>query len=202
MPRASTTPSLPEQLPVAILESNPHSCFLLTESLDFAYCNSSWDRFARENSGGEEVFASRVLSRNFLDFVPLDLKDFYAGLFAAARAGAQVMHHEYQCSSPADFRVFRMDIYPLQAGRGFAVINSLMVEHPHTQATLGPSDATYKNENGLIRMCSNCRRSSRVDNPDVWDWVPSHLDRHDVTHGICQLCLDYYYRAYQRHKPA
>lgn len=185
---------LPEQLPVAVLENSPHSCFSLTESLEIAYCNSAWDRFAQVNGGGQEIFGARVLSRNFLDFVPVELKDFYAGLFAKARSLGRPVGHEYECSSAVVFRVFRMDIYPLHAGRGFAVVNSLKIERAHTLAALEPNDATYKTNTGLIRMCANCRRTNRPGDPHAWDWVPEHLGRGDVTHGVCPLCREYYYR--------
>lgn len=186
---------LPSKVPEETLESSPYACFVLTESLDIAYCNSAWDRFALQNGGTGQVLAAQVISRNLFDFIPAALKDYHAGLFAQARLHGRRVTHDYECSSPRSFRRFRMEIYPLQPGRGFAVVNSLTVERPHSQPSWKPDDTIYRNSNGLIRMCANCRRTNRASDPDVWDWVPSYMEatRRDVTHGVCRVCAEYYY---------
>ena len=80
------TPSkLPDKIPAA-LESCPHACFALTESLEISYCNAAWDRFALENGGGPEHAGSRVISKPFLQFVPRDLEQHFRNLFRTARA--------------------------------------------------------------------------------------------------------------------
>jgi hypothetical protein len=186
---------LPQELPEEILEGSPYACFVLTESLDIAYCNAAWDRFALQNGGADRVLAAQIVSRNLLDFIAPELKDYHAGLFAQARSLGRAVSHDYECSSPSVFRQFRMQIYPLLAGRGFTVINSLTVERPHNRLVWEPSEAVYRNSNGLIRMCANCRRTNRAGHPDIWDWVPAYLERtrRDVTHGLCPVCAEYYY---------
>jgi hypothetical protein len=197
MPAAAKTNPLPRGVPKRVLEGSPYACFALNESLEIAYCNSAWDRFALKNGGTQRVLAAKVCSRNLFEFIPEELKDFYSGLFARARRLGCEVTHDYECSTPDAFRLFRMQIYPLRAGEGFIVINSLKVEGPHSRERCQENDAVYKNRYGLIRMCANCRRTSRAVQPDVWDWVPSYLGRNDVTHGICTFCLDYYYGKYK-----
>lgn len=179
-----------------VLESCPDPCFALSESLDITYCNTGWNNFALLNQGGPEVLGARVVSRNLLDFIPDDLKSYHAGLFAKARALGQPVSHDYECSSATMFRLFRMQIYPLD--QGFAVINSLRLEHPHDRTPLEPNDALYLNSSGLIRMCANCRRTNRTNDPAAWDWVPDYVERvrRNTTHGVCPACLEYYYRPY------
>jgi hypothetical protein len=192
------TPSrLPGEIPAAV-ESSPHVSFAVTESLDIYYCNPAWDRFASENEGSPVVLAKGVLHKSFLEFVPEQLKAHYAGLFQRVRTTSRMQSQNYECSSAHQFRIYRMQIYPLQKGMGFLVINSLRVEREHTREAHEPDDAMYRDKTGLICMCANCRRSRRVDDPETWDWVPAYVlaVRDDVTHGVCAFCLEYYYGAF------
>lgn len=183
--------------PLDVLERARDTSFALSEQLDITYCNSAWDRFAQENGGNLELQGRNVISKNLLAFVAAELRDFYNGLFARARAIGQPVDHDYECSSAPIFRLYRMRVYPLAPDHGFVVLNSLRVEHPHDRIARPPDDAVYTDSAGLMHMCANCRRTRRANPslPQVWDWVPSYLDRtlSNVSHGICPVCLEYYY---------
>lgn len=192
------TPSkLPDKIPAAV-EASPHACFALTESLEICYCNPAWDTFALENSAEAGVLAASVLHKPFLEFIPEDLRLVYREIFQRARALGRMQSQDYECSSAEVFRIYRMQVYPLQPGCGFAVVNSLVVAHPHTRAVCQPDDARYRDRDGLIRMCANCRRTRRVDAPAAWDWIPAYVERpwREVTHSVCPFCREYYYGAY------
>lgn len=190
------TKTLPREIPLAVLENSSDPCYTVNESLEITYCNPAWDLFSRLNQGGPAALRASVLSRNLLDFIPEELKKYHTGLFATARALGRPVTHDYECSTATMFRLYRMQIYPLDTG--FAVINSLRVEHPHDRTPVEPNDAIYRNSAGLIRMCSNCRRTNRADDPAAWDWVPAYLDYkgRKITHGVCLLCMEYFYRPY------
>ncbi|MGZ4878920.1 MAG: hypothetical protein ACXV5M_12225 [Candidatus Angelobacter sp.] len=192
---------MPDKIPAAV-ESSPHACFALTESLDICYCNSAWDRFALENGGGPDVLAAAILHKPFLQFVPEDLRENFRNLFHRARTMGRLQSQDYECSSAQLFRVYRMQVYPLQPGSGFVVMNSLRVVHPHTRAVCEPDDARYRCERGLIHMCANCRRTCRIGDPETWDWVPAYVERprREMTHTICPFCREYYYSAYLKPK--
>jgi predicted outer membrane lipoprotein len=191
-----TRPAEARAIPINVLESCPYPCFVVNESLEINYCNQAWNKFAMLNEGGTGVLAWRVLSHNLLDFVPEDLRNYHTALFARARETGKPVTHDYECSSATMFRLFRMHIFPL--GQGFAVINSLRVEHPHDRATAQPDEAKYRNRAGMIRMCSNCRRTNRVEDSAAWDWVPDYVERMrpNSTHGVCPTCMEYYYGEY------
>ncbi len=193
---------LPKAPPVEALAEAVDPCFTLSEPLDITYCNPAWDRFAEVNGGGPEVLARNVVSKYLLDFVSGDLKGYYADLFARARQLGQPVGHDYECSGARVFRLYRMQIYPLEPGQGFVVVNSLRVERPHDRTAHEPDDAIYKDRAGLMHMCANCRRTRREANGEreVWDWVPAHLDRRlsNVSHGVCPMCLEYYYGPYMQ----
>lgn len=188
---------LPSKIPTA-MQTCPQACFALTEALEFSYCNPAWDRFALENQGTRGALAKDVLHKCFLEFVPEQLKAHYAGLFSRARATGRMQSQDYECSSAQKFRIYRMQAYPLEAGLGFLVVNSLRVEREHTRRAHEPDDARYRDKNGFICMCANCRRAQRIGDPGTWDWVPDYVRnrRRDVTHGICPFCREYYYGAY------
>jgi len=192
-----TPTSLPDKIPASV-KSSPHACFALTESLDICYCNAAWDRFARENSAGSDVLGASVLHKPFLQFIPEDLRLIYTEIFQQARAQGRMQSQDYECSSAQDFRVYRMQVYPLQVGCGFVVINSLVIVHPHTREICEQDDASYRDNDGLIHMCANCRRTRRVDTPAAWDWVPAYVEhtRRDATHSVCPFCHEYYYGDY------
>jgi len=192
-----TPATLPGKMPAAV-ESSPHACFCLTESLEFCYCNAAWDQFARENGGTPNVLAASVLHKPFLQYVPEALHANFEELFHRVRALGRLQSQDYECSSANIFRVYRMQVYPLKPGSGFVVINSLRVVHPHTREVCEPDDAVYRCVLGLIHMCANCRRTRRNGDPEIWDWVPAYVarPRREMTHTICPFCREYYYSAY------
>lgn len=189
---------LPAEFPTAVMERSPHACFALTESLDICYCNPAWDWFAIENGGGVDVLAGNVMHKPFLQYVPSGLRGNFESLFTTARALGRPQAQDYECSSPQTFRLYRMQIYPMQPGSGFAVVNSLRVAHPHTRTACEPDETRYLHNDGLMRMCANCRRTRRVDNPAAWDWVPEFVERprKNVSHSVCPICAEYYYGTY------
>lgn len=180
-------------MPVEVLKSNPSACYMLGADLEITYCNPAWNRFATEN-GGTGLLAESVLNRPVLEFFTPVMRDYYARLFARARQKREMQRQEYECSSPEIFRFFQMQIYPLK--NGFAVINSLHAKKAHSQYGLRPLDYIYLQANAFVRICSNCRRTCRNDSSGQWDWVPAYLDPNlkNTTHGICAVCLEYFYR--------
>jgi hypothetical protein len=192
-----TPAKLPDKIPASV-ESSPHACFALTESLYICYCNSAWDRFALENGGGAEVLAASVLHKPFLQFVTDELRENLKNIFQRVRTLGRMQSQDYECSSAQVFRLYRMQVYPLKSGCGFVVNNSLLVVHPHTRAVCESDDAIYRCKLGLIHMCANCRRTRRNGDPEIWDWVPAYVERpaRDTTHTVCPFCREYYYSAY------
>ena len=50
-------------------------------------------------------------------------------------------------------------------------------------------------------MCAHCRHTRSADDPQRWDWVPQYVaePRTRISHGICPLCLAYYYQLLPKH---
>jgi hypothetical protein len=88
-----------------------------------------------------------------------------------------------------------MAVKPLRNVPVLLVACSLRRESAHP-ATAAAVEGCYRDKNGFITMCSNCRRTRRVGcAPQIWDWVSAFVANPPdcVSHGICGLCLEYYY---------
>jgi hypothetical protein len=87
-----------------------------------------------------------------------------------------------------------MCVHPVRSAPALLVVCSLRLEKPHDAQPGDPAQFRYRNQDRFIVMCSNCRRTRRPGS-DTWDWVPdfvAHLPPL-VSHGLCKLCLEYYY---------
>lgn len=180
-------------VPTSALEASEDVSCQLNNDLRIIYCNPAWDRFALANNGGWAL-SDRVLGSMIMDFVPSSLLEFYRAVFASARDA--VVEFDYECSSPAFYRIFQMQILPVERPTGYTVINALNVElgieEKRQALALGPE---YLSNAGIITVCSHCRRSRRIDRSGQWDWVPANLKPalRNVSHGLCPICHAYFY---------
>jgi len=181
-------------VPVAALEHDHAVIFSLDADLRITYCNTAWDRFAVAN-GGPELMRPAPIGRPLLDFISGPLAAYYAAALGNARSAPEPWHHVYECSSPAAFRRFVMHVFPDKVTHGLLVVNSLCVERPHEPGQTRLRDADYRGRNGLIVMCSHCRRTRRDGPLEEWDWVPEYVEHQPpkTSHGLCNPCLEYYY---------
>ena len=181
-------------IPISTLEASGDISCRLNSDLRIVYCNPAWDRFALANNGGLAL-SDRVLGSIIMDFIPPELIEFYRAAFASARDA--VVEFDYECSTPDLYRIFQMQILPVEEPKGYTVINALTVEEgmegKRTALVLNPPE--YLNEAGIITLCSHCRRSSRIDCSGQWDWVPANLKPalRNVSHGLCPICYEYFY---------
>ncbi|MBK9166944.1 MAG: PAS domain-containing protein [Bryobacterales bacterium] len=188
------------------LERDPAIIYVLDWDLRIVHCNLAWDQFAEAN-GGARWRRTHVIGTPAMSVVPPDLFPFYSGAFAQVRRTGESWTHRYECSSPGRLRVFHMNVLPCLESNQILVVHSLAVERPHgPERPPVPGDpGVHCGADGLLRMCSHCRRTKRASEP-VWDWVPSFVERAPapVSHGLCPVCIMYYYpdvRAHRQGKP-
>jgi len=184
------------------LDAHPGSVFGLSSDRRIAYVNAAWSRFAEENEGQPGIQHAWDLGASYLDAVAEPLRSFYEDLLRrAVEAGAASMHPaacDYECSSAETFRMYHMDVYALHGGRGYLLVNSLVVEEPHDPAKRAPHDPdrdAYTDPDGLIHQCSHCRRVENLRVQDRWDWVPDWVDEppEETSHTVCTVCFEYFY---------
>jgi hypothetical protein len=173
------------------LASSENTSYLLSDELRIVRVNEAWTRFA-EHNGGDAMLARWKRGAYVLDAISIVLRDFYRALFTRALAGTVPIHHDYECSSDTVERFFRMTVYPLHSAF-LAVTHSLTVERPHDRTECDPSD-TYLHD-GVLRVCSHCRRVRAKGSLERWDWVPAYVREPppNLSHGLCAPCSWYYH---------
>lgn len=165
--------------------------YVLSHDLALVRANAAWARFARENDG-DAVLARWGRGARVDAAISPPLRGFYTAAYARVIATGNRWEHDYECSSPTTFRKFRMVVYPVNA-QFLVVVNSLTVEVPHSQPVSEADDPTYALE-GIVTMCSHCRRVRNQRVGKQWDWVPSYVASppNNLSHGLCEACFEYY----------
>ncbi len=194
--------SLLRDFDLIALDQHDGSVIGVDEQLRIGFLNAGWFRFAAQN-GGEPAISERWgLGANLWAAIPTPLHEFFRNLFATAvessRTGAlHPILHDYECSSPENYRSFTLSLYPLRENKGFLLVNSLRVETPWGTESPLPSraEADYRAQDGMIRQCANCRRIQEAGEAQQWhhvlEWIRSSPPK--TSHGMCPICLDYYY---------
>ncbi len=172
-------------------ETDPAVIYALDRDDRLTHCNLAWDRFAFDNNGASAA-RQHQLTRCIFDSIPVSLTAFYRDLYKSVRTTRQERTHIMECSSPLLFRRFHMSIRPFGEA-GLLTVNTLLEETPHSRES-HEADSRYVDRNGIVMICSHCRRTRNVLQPEIWDWVPAFLGNDPrVSHGLCPLCLNYHY---------
>jgi hypothetical protein len=172
--------------------------YMLNSEFRIMYFNPAWNRFAEAN-GASQLTTPSLIGADLFDLIPEVLRPFYSDAFRDVMATGKVWEKSYECSSPTLFRMFRMRIHVVKPEHWFVVTNSLLVERSHTRMMWRAEPDEYMDANGLITVCAHCRCSKRIDNPNQWDFVPEYVEpalnyTARVSHGLCPVCLVYFYR--------
>ncbi|MCE9553273.1 MAG: hypothetical protein K8T91_07835 [Planctomycetes bacterium] len=182
---------------VEALDQHASAAYGLWPDLRLAYFNPSWFAFAAANDGEPDISSRWPLGASIADLPAPPLSNFYRILFGRCLATNSRREFEYDCSSADVDRRFHMVIRPLGKAAGLLIINTLRLEHPHDESLRPKHDAIeqqYRDRNGIIRMCMNCRGINRLSNPAAWDWVPAWVRvlPDNVSHGLCPVCASFY----------
>ena len=181
------------------LENSPNSIFGLSKDLKLIYFNKAWFDFAKQNKGEPGIPDCFKIGTPIEKSISGVLKDFYINQFKKTINGVKAWKHEYECSSSKVFRLFSQDSYPLKNHEGIIVVNSLKIERVidrNNSSRHQFKSGIYLNENGLITQCSNCRKTQRTGEPEVWDWIPLLIEQplKNISHSICPICFDFYWK--------
>lgn len=178
------------------IEIDDSVIYVLNPELCLVYCNPYWDKFAIEN-GGERVQRQYIDRGSILDITPPVLRPFYLNHFRRGQEQQKHWEHDYECSSPTLKRLFRMRVFPLGQSH-ILVENSLRIEEEHdSDRIVGQAVmARYADKDGIVTMCSHCRRTKRSNMTETaWDWVPSYVRNPPqfISHGLCHMCIPLYF---------
>ncbi|MES2732302.1 MAG: hypothetical protein V4714_11150 [Bacteroidota bacterium] len=181
------------------LEESAQSVFGLSPELTLNYFNQAWMNFSN-NNGGEPGISTRFpLGANLKQAISGEIADFYMKKYEEVLQTGNVWNHEYECSSYDQYRLFHQITFPLKNKAGLIVVNSLTVDLPMQEIkriSCSPIEELYRQPSGFITQCSNCRRSQRAFQAEIWDWVPEWIRQAPpkISHSICPICSDYYWK--------
>jgi len=186
-----------------VLNQEPESVVGLSADDRIIYLNDGWDDFAAANDGQPGIRAQWDLGARYLAAIPEVLQPYYRALLAWARRAGDALHplnHEYECSTPTQYRRFNMLVYAANGRLSVVlIVHSLMVERPFADGER-PAQAAdhrrFRDADGLIHQCSHCRRV-RAASAVEWHWVPDWVacSPAGTSHDLCGLCFRYYYPA-------
>jgi hypothetical protein len=153
--------------------------------------NDAWTKFARENDG-ESVVAEKVVGRRIWDFVQDDrICGIYRFLIDDARNGRDV-RFKFRCDSPAERRVFSMQLRSDKAGE-VEWTSRLLLKEPREPIAL--LSAHLKRGASMVRICSWCHRV--LLDEETWQDLETAVEQLKLlemdplprlTHGICPDC--------------
>ncbi len=177
---------------LSALSNSEQVSFILDSSLNLAYYNKAWSRFARENSA-PQLAGLAAIGTNLLSVIDESLRPFYREAFQKVLRENAIWEWQYECSSPELFRKFLMRVHPISPSGWLLVTNNVLVEVERAHGQIDSSH--YVNADGLILMCVHCRCSKRTAAPERWDFVPANLKSEvpNITHGLCPICKSYFY---------
>jgi hypothetical protein len=189
---------LPEVLGRPVLYASKDVIFLVDSELRITYCNPAWDTFAMAN-GGEGVLAEHVIGSNLMSAIAEPLHPLFRDVCRSCREHHLTFDMDYECSTAALYRLLHVKILPLRASGELAFIHSTRVERPHgVERPAFSATSDYVGDHGIVTLCCHCRRARRQDASSMWDWVPAFLqpERWKITHGMCPVCVSYFYSRY------
>ncbi len=181
------------------LEKSRHSIFGLSKDLKLIYYNKAWIKFSKNNNGDPDIRNRFSIGSSLEKAISGTVQNFYIEHYKRIILEKKVWKHEYECSSTAKYRLFSQDAYPLKNQEGIVVVNSLKIEEKikNTSSKISLNKSSlYIGLNGFINQCSNCRKTQRPLEPEVWDWVPALVENtfQNVSHTICSIFYDYYWK--------
>lgn len=172
------------------IQATGNTVFLVDRSFTMVAFNPAYLDFARAN-GGDRIARDWGIGCDVLACVPAVMDAIIRPLYVAALDG-HASAIEYQCHAPTLFRTYRMRLIPFPNAMVLSE-HSLIVQRPHAGNAAPLDDALlerYRDQRGLITQCSNCGKL-RQPGGDRWDWVTGSLTTHDVSHGLCAVCLEH-----------
>lgn len=181
---------------LADLNASSNTIYAVWSDLTIAFLNDAWFDFARENRAGDDflegfgigssvdVGGDDPMNRYFIDCIHRSLREERAVAF------------QYECPAPETFRLMQVNFLPLR--NDLCVISIARVKSSSHQAQgRDPRAGTafdYLNDDGLISMCSCCRRVRVPGTEHEWDFVPALIEDpvDTISHTFCESCKAYW----------
>jgi hypothetical protein len=174
---------------MAALERDRSSTAAIAPDGTIEWANAAWFRFARENGGEHAAIHERD---NYFAAIGGEAREAFEAATAECLAEGRPFEQIYECSSADVFRIFRLRMFPIDR-RALLLVHDPLVALSHDRTPEPPDEAQYRDPNGLVAQCSNCRATRAIDGS--WHWVPGWVDSlpEPVTHVTCPRCRGFYW---------
>ncbi|QQR91000.1 MAG: hypothetical protein IPJ88_04515 [Myxococcales bacterium] len=192
---ASDARSLLKGFDLAKLNEQQNIVCAIRSDFTIAYTNEHWRKFAEENGGQPTIKDHWGVGTTITDAYSEAVRDYYVARYLSCLESGEPWSHTYQCSSASTYREFHKLVYPLTGRAGLLIVHSLNCEASIEERVFEHDLASLADEQGVVMQCSHCRRIRVPGENDLWVWVPRWVTQSPVnaSHGLCQLCLDFYY---------
>lgn len=181
---------------MSTLSNDKHSIYIVDENFKIIYHNLAYQKFAEENDGEPIISNKYSCGANIFDAITGNLREIYKNKLQEIIASGKGDKLMYECSSNKVYRLFMQKIYPFRNKKGLLFLNALAVEEDINKKSSNPIIDNYLQQTGFINQCSNCRRTQRKNESEIWDWVGNWIEKQpkNMSHTICPICFDYYWK--------
>jgi hypothetical protein len=189
-PSAMTIPeTIAGRFRMEALERDPASMAAIAPDGEIGWVNPGWLRFARANGGAD---AAIRVGDNYFAAIRGEVRGLFERAVTNCLTSGAPREQDYECSSANERRAFRLRMLPL-SGRTVLLVHSLVAARSDDRTAEPPDEARYRDDNGLLAQCSNCRRTRSRD--ASWHWVPAWVQTlpQGVTHVLCPVCRGFYW---------
>jgi hypothetical protein len=178
------------------LDAEPWPAYVLDAAGSIVAVNDAWDRVGGPIGAPSAV---KTIGSRWLDHIRGgEVKVWHARLLVRLlddptpprqRAFQQLC----ECNTPDERRVFMTRFEPLttptQRVAGIMVVTWLVEKSPQP-----PDEPRYRGPKGIVVQCAGCRRV-RTEPGGAWELVRHYVESppDDLSHGLCQVCLELYY---------
>lgn len=173
------------------LDASKSTIAVIDRSGDILWVNAAWRRFAQENGGQPDAYDHG----SYFDGILPPLREYYRDIFAEALDRGTVFTQEYECSSNDIHRRYQLRALPIDK-QALILEHSPVVALPQVEGGDSSEEQLegYRDADGLVLQCSNCRRV-RHTATGSWDWIAALAAQPvpSTSHGICPLCLGFYW---------
>jgi hypothetical protein len=180
------------------LSAEPSTLVALDPSGAIAWTNPAWTRFALAN-GGSDVPSRFGVGTSYFEGIGGELRGYFEDAFASCLVDNSPFEQDYECSSADTYRQHHLRVLPIKRS-GLLLEHSLVVARPQERLAVRASDPDYRDADGILHQCSNCRRTRSL--AGEWNWVPAWVAESPprTSHGICKVCVGYYWGVRRRKK--
>lgn len=178
---------------INFLSSSKDVVCIVDQELKLMGYNEAWVNFAKDNNG-ESTLSSFPLEASISSAGDGPVGSYVLQGYNRALREHKPFEHQYECSSPDTFRVFHQTAYPITGSKGLVITHHLVVEKEHEESE-DSFIGRFENSDEILTQCANCRKVRDPHENSTWLWVPALVYRQlpNISHGICNPCLDHYY---------